>query len=79
MIGRPNHAKSDAVNTDRPAQGLRNALKVVGIARNHKIPPGKGSGDHGRVDNVASGRPRTRDSGCAGARFVEVLDSAAFQ
>src|SRR5690606_20399653 len=37
------HTSSDAVNTDRSAQGCRNALEVVGIARDHEIPAGKRS------------------------------------
>jgi hypothetical protein len=71
------HTTSDAVNKNRSAQGPRKVLEVVGIARDHKIPAGKRSGDHGCVDNVASARPRARDPSGASTCFVEVLDSAA--
>jgi hypothetical protein len=71
------HTRSDPVNTDRSAQGPRNVLDIVGVARDHKISTGKRSGDHGCVNNVASSGACTRDAGCTSAPFVEVLDSAA--
>ena len=50
------------MESDRVAEGIRDAFEVIGIARDDQIPPGQRTDDNGRVDDIRGGRPPARDT-----------------